>query len=372
MVKGQLFPRGLGASFLTPIFEELIKRGHEVIIFTLDKQITEETVLVGKNMKIYINNYRERHRGFNFFKTEIKNLKQMIIKENVDILHAHWTYEFAISALLTHEKVLVTAHDSPIKVLKYMPDFYRFVRMIMAYYALGKTHLLSVVSEDTADHLRKYKFYNRQELYTIPNPIKINNIINCENIEVTNDEIVFAAVMNGWVKLKNPIILLKAFQQLKLKHKNVRLVLIGKDYGEKEHAHIWAVENNCFDGVTFLGEMEREKVHEILNQKVDVLVHPSLEESFSLIIAEAMKLGIPVIGGICSGAVPYTMGKGISGLLVNMRSFDELLTAMEKMLDKDLRIEFGTKGNYFATENYDLNKVVDQYEKLYYLLYLGK
>ncbi|WJE20185.1 glycosyltransferase family 4 protein [Bacillus cereus] len=366
IVKGKVAPKGLGATFLTSIVEELISRGHEIIIFTLDRGIEEEVILKGENLKIYVHNYRETKRARNFFKNEIECLKEMIEKEKVDVLHAHWTYEFAIAALATKNEVLVTAHDSPFKVLRYMPNPYRFIRLLMAYYALIKTKKLTVVSKDTANHLKKYKFYSKKELYVIPNPVVIEEkLLRNSSGAFDKNEIVFASVLNGSGKLKNPIRLLKAYRELRTKYENVKLVMIGIDYEEFGPVHQWAKKNNADVGVEFKGAVVREELLQYLKRNVDVLVHPSLEESFSLIVAEAMKLSIPIIGGKKSGAVPYTMGEGIAGLLIDMRNVNEISRAMEQLMDSYKRKLFGIQGCRFATENYDLIKVVDKYEQLY-------
>ncbi len=41
-----------------------------------------------------------------------------------------------------------------------------------------------------------------------------------------------------------------------------------------------------------------------LAESVDVLVHPSLEESQCMAVIEAMAMGLPVIAGKFSGAIP--------------------------------------------------------------------
>ncbi|GMG72633.1 glycosyltransferase family 4 protein [Priestia megaterium] len=369
LIKGKVVPQGLGATFLTCVIDELILRGHQVIIFTLDKEVKEETVLLGENIKIYVNHYRERKRALNFFKTEINLLKKMIRKEKVDVLHAHWTYEFSIAALSADRRTLVTAHDSPFKVLKYMPSTYRFVRLLMAYYALHKTQRLTVVSNDTANHLQKFKFYNDKKIEVIPNPILIRPELLPATQKDGGENVIFASVMNGTGKLKNPVVLLKAFQKLRLKFKNVKLIMIGEGYENLGIMHKWSKENNCDIGVQFKGQLIQEELIQYLQERVDVLVHPSKEESFSLIIAEAMSLGIPIIGGKNSGAVPYTMGDGVAGILVDIKSVNEISEAMEKLLNSSLRIKIGIEGHKFARQNYSLETVANSYEQLYKEIY---
>lgn len=75
----------------------------------------------------------------------------------------------------------------------------------------------------------------------IPNPVVIEEkLLRNSSGAFDKNEIVFASVLNGSGKLKNPIRLLKAYRELRTKYENVKLVMIGIDYEEFGPVHQWA------------------------------------------------------------------------------------------------------------------------------------
>jgi glycosyltransferase involved in cell wall biosynthesis len=140
---------------------------------------------------------------------------------------------------------------------------------------------------------------------------------------------VIVMVANGWGKIKNAQAGLQAFAQLRSNYPAARLRLFGEDFGRGGSADLWANKNEVAQGVEFIGPMPYADVLEEIAQ-ADILLHPSLEESFGMVIAEAMALGIPVIGGKASGAVPWVIGDG--GLVVEACDPANLAKALNSLL----------------------------------------
>ena len=88
-----------------------------------------------------------------------------------DVVHAHWTYEFALGALKTGDRpTVITAHDAPFTVLSHMPDAYRLVRALMASMTRLKRPTLTAVSPYLAERWRREMFF-RDPIDVIPNPV---------------------------------------------------------------------------------------------------------------------------------------------------------------------------------------------------------
>ena len=77
---------------------------------------------------------------------------------------------------------------------------------------------------------------------------------------------------------------------------------------------------------------------------IDVLVHPSYREGFSMVIQQAMAMEIPVVTTNIPGP-SEVIEENVSGLLAEAKDIDSLSRAMEKLLKDDvLRTSMGHEG----------------------------
>ncbi len=97
----------------------------------------------------------------------------------------------------------------------------------------------------------------------------------------------------------------------------------------------------------------------------DVLVHPSLADSFPLAPIEAMACGVPVIASDVGG-LPEIVVDGVTGLLVQPGSAPELAAAIERLLAyDDLRSRMGDAGLERVRARFALGVQVDSYLALF-------
>jgi glycosyltransferase involved in cell wall biosynthesis len=79
----------------------------------------------------------------------------------------------------------------------------------------------------------------------------------------------------------------------------------------------WALQNKLnISNIEFLGKLTNAQAQEYIKHS-KVFVHPSLEESFGMVLVEAMRWGTPTIAGENSGAVPWVVNN--TGILCNIR-----------------------------------------------------
>ncbi|WP_022670331.1 glycosyltransferase family 4 protein [Hippea alviniae] len=163
-------------------------------------------------------------------------------------------------------------------------------------------------------------------------------------------------VVGNYSDFKGHDIALRAFA--KLKRDDVRLVFIGKDTEKLK------------DKVISLGVEDRVKIFSFVPDAYrliagfDVLVIPSLKESFPNVAIESFLLKTPVIGTDVGG-IPELLkdGRGI----IAKPYVDGLKMAMEKALEIDLD-GIRNKAFEFAIDNLTADKKVEKLEKLYYEL----
>ncbi|PKN94126.1 MAG: glycosyltransferase family 1 protein [Chloroflexi bacterium HGW-Chloroflexi-6] len=365
---GEQMPAGYLFAPMAAWVESLLMRDHQISIFTLAPGISTPLTFTGKQLTIHIGRYRAHHRAHDFFKQEQEDLLKAIQKDPVDILHANWTYEFALAGLKSGLPTLITAHDAPLNILKIYPDPYRFARLLMARQVCQKAQIMTAVSRYIENHFRQV-FRFKAPIFVIPNgvPDFIFNLAKPNKAHSQQKNTVFASNLTGWVGRKNGKTLILAFSLLRKQYPECILWMFGAGHGENEAAHIWAKKMGIAENIVFRGQTPYQQLLEEMAEHVDALVHPAIEESFSMAIAEAMAMGIPVIGGRESGAVPETIGQ--SGILVDIKNPHDLANAMAQLVqDRSLRNNLAKLGFEKAKNCYKLDKVTQQYENIYKLI----
>ncbi len=98
------------------------------------------------------------------------------------------------------------------------------------------------------------------------------------------------------------------------------------------------------------------------------LVQPSKNESFSLVIMEAMAAGTPVIVNSNCLVTDYFVKKSQAGFSVS--SFEDFCVAVQLLKnDRTLRVKLGENGRTFVSENFNKDIVLGRFEEalLFYL-----
>lgn len=365
-------PKGQGGTPVNLLCRELLRRGQKLVIFSCDAGVREEVVLQGENLRLCIGP-KGRRPARNFFKVERDYLQRAIAREKPDLIHAQWTYEYAMPVQVSGTPYVITAHDAPINVLRHSLIPYRMARTLMAYRVTGRAHRIVSVSPYVADHLRKYMLYRgTREVISNGMPDHVFNRAASAQPE-GNDAPCFATVLVGWGGYKNGRVAIEAFARVRKHHSRARLLMFGTDHGVGEQAEWWARERGMEQGIEFVGHQPYDRLISRITAEVDVLVHPALEEAQPMALIEAMALRIPVIGGRSSGGVPWTLDNGRVGILVDVRSPEQVADAMVKLAgDPELRRKFGELGYTLARERFHISKVTDAYQKIYAQIAGGK
>jgi glycosyltransferase involved in cell wall biosynthesis len=226
---------------------------------------------------------------------------------------------------------------------------------------------LTAVSSHVAEHFRRYLRY-RYPIYVVPNAIAPETfVLGKQRLSHPHSgPFTVASVLTGWKGLKNGPVALEAFGILQKAIPDARLLLIGHDYAPGGPAEMWARRRSLTAGVEFIGPLPNGSVLRRLADETDVLLHPSLEEAFGMTVAEAMALGLPVVGGKASGAVPSLLEDGRAGDLVEIKSPASVAQALERLArNSALRQQRGLTAFQSAYQRFRDDVVLDQYERIY-------
>lgn len=357
-------PKGLGGTPVNLLSRELLRRGQHLLIISLDPAVRDEIVLEGINLRICIGPFRAR-RARDFFAAERAYLHRTIAREKPEILHAQWTYEYAMAAQGSGLPHVITAHDAPMTILRHDFRPYRIIRTLMAYRVLSRSSRVVSVSPYVARHLKRFMLYRGSE-EIIPNGMPSDLFERINRPRDRRNTFTIATVLSNWSNLKNGAAAIEAFALLKRDFTDVRMIMFGPGYGSGEDAQQWAIEHQSTDGIEFAGLTPHGDILDRLAAEVDILLHPSLEEAQPMPPIEAMALNIPVIGGRDSGGVPWTLNEGRAGILLDVSSAAEIAEVLGQFArSPDECMNWGARGRALAEQRFHMNAVTDAYQSIY-------
>lgn len=357
---------GLGSTATTPLIIALLRRGHSLTLYTLGKDITRSEFHDWGHLRIFVGPARIRRAALNFFKPEIDYLSGVIKEDRPAFVHAHWTYEFALGAIAAKVPSIVTIHDLPWNVLRYFRDHYRALRLLMSYAVAFRGSLFTAVSQDAANHFRRY-LKPGADIKVIPNGLRDEIFkIGDEIPKTVRSSIAFGTILQGWSSRKNGTAALVAFSAVRRELPSSQLLMFGVGYEPGGEANQWAARKGLDDGVIFAGVQPYQRLMERVHEEVDIVVHPSLDESFSMAALEGMALGKAVIAGRSTPGVREVLGFGSAGVLTDVKDPAALALEMLRLArDPRYREDIAAKGRTRALATYRMDAVVAQYEALY-------
>lgn len=190
-------------------------------------------------------------------------------------------------------------------------------------------------------------------------------------LEVANDEIVFSFL--GTVsKRKGFDLLLEAFSILSQENEKVKLWVIGP-YTKEDNQNISGSSKNFFDQllntnnrIRFLGRIDDRSYLASLLGSSDVFVFPSRREGFGLAPVEAMAAGVPVIISRIEGVTDLANVEGETGFYIDVGDVPALIEAMRKLAnDRELRARMGMAAHKRAVKHFGWQSHVDRWEQFY-------
>jgi len=219
------------------------------------------------------------------------------------------------------------------------------------------------VSDSARETINRYV---RAEYRVIPNGIYYDDFAYPdtppEHLDDDKPTIMFAGRLEP---RKGVPVLLKAFQTLKKKIPNARLVICGDGSMRKKWQQM--AHSMDLDDVFFEGFIARDNLPAYYH-RADVYVSPSVtNESFAITLLEAMAARTPVIATTNNGS--NTLGEhGVTGLVIEPRDDIALAQAMEYLLeDRDTSERLGNAAQERAREfdwNVVARRILDYYDEL--------
>ncbi|MFJ7182712.1 N-acetyl-alpha-D-glucosaminyl L-malate synthase BshA [Lysinibacillus xylanilyticus] len=349
----------------TELGKMLAERGHEIhfitssVPFRLNK--IYPTVFFHE---VEVNNYSV----FQYSPYDIALASKMadVIKdEELDVLHVHYAIPHAVCAVLAREMsgrdigIVTTLHGTDISVLGQDSTLSQAIK-----YGIDKSDIVTTVSEalkqqtyeliDTVKPINTiYNFVDEREYF----PRNSGNLK--EQFGIKEDEKVIIHVSN-FRKIKNLPHIIDAFMKIRANMK-AKLLLVG-DGPEKHRVMDQVKESPYMDDVLFLGKQENlAELYAISDLKLLL----SQQESFGLVLLEAMACGVPCIGSAVGG-IPEVIEHGVDGYIVELGDTDAVAEYAVNLLNDEEKLQrFREAAIRAVDEKFHSSKIVEQYEKLY-------
>ncbi|MBJ6143771.1 glycosyltransferase family 4 protein [Hymenobacter sp. BT559] len=364
------YPKGReGAPLISNLIKEYLRRGHRVVAITLDDKMGDDDppfvhespqltyVVVPARSRTFRPNGRRLGRTADFFWYERRRMLAQLQHYRPEVVHAHWTYEFALAGLAYDPQTIVTVHDNALVIYRYVRTLNRLFHLLMARYVFRKGHWFTAVSPYMADSVQPW---TKAKVAVIANPVVIPE--RASLVKAPLSQPVISVVVNGWDDRKNSKNALLAFKAVQQQHPAAVLWAMGTAFVPDEDAAAFCQEH-AIKNVVFLGPTPHDEVLKKIAASTLVL-HTSLEESFGMVLVEAMAYGVPVVAGQASGAVPWVVADG--GLLVDVTSVAAIADAVNRLLsDPALYAKLSARAVAIVAERFPLATVADQYLGLY-------
>ncbi|MFI5252561.1 MAG: N-acetyl-alpha-D-glucosaminyl L-malate synthase BshA [Bacteroidota bacterium] len=285
--------------------------------------------------------------------------------EKLDILHAHYAIPHATSAYLAQQilgkdnlKIVTTLHGTDITLVGLEPSFQSVMKFSIEQ-SDGVTAVSRFLKEKT---LTNYNI--NKEIEVIPNFVDRRKYQHIDTTAIRQSiapkgEKIFVHVSNFRVIKRVPDVI-KIFNLVRQKVSS-KLILIG-DGPDRSACENLCREYDIMKDVTFVGK--QSEIIPLLSAS-DLFLIPSQSESFGLSALEAMACSVPVIASSVGG-LPELIVHGETGYIAEIGDIERMAKyAIELLLNAQKYQRFSEASKKRATETFNIDKIVDQYEAYY-------
>lgn len=303
------------------------------------------------------------------------NVSQVIERNDIDLIHAHFAYPEGFVGLLTKKRtgkpLIVTCHGYDILT---EPSVKYGIRLSSRFHAivskvLNKADAVITASRATFNETTR-AVEEPKKVYLIPNGIDIrrfNPNLDCSYIRKkmgidNHTKVIFT--LRGHEPQYGIEYLIRAVPILK---RNDAIFVIGGEGSLRRYHERLAINLGIKEKTVFTGRIPRAEVPYYYAMS-DIVVVPSLQEAFGLVVSEALACGKPVIGTKVGG-IPDQIIDGYNGFLVKPKDPKEIA---EKILwlikHPDEAKRMGINGRKIVEKKFDIDKRIDQIISLYKML----
>jgi len=312
--------------------EELVRRGHKVTLFATGDSKTSAKLfpVFPKALRASKTNLDLKNRESYKFLGVVK-IVTALKNKNFDIVHNHIGWRIIPFAPLIKSPLLTTLHG-PLDIDYQRAIFKKFPRL--PYVSISKSQ--------------------RKPLPEINFVGNVYNGIDLKTFQFNEKPKNYLAFLGRMSPEKGPVEAIKVAKMAKMKLiMAAKVDVVDREFFSKKVKPL-------IDGkqIKFIGEVGHKQKNKLLKEAKALVSPIKWREPFGLFLTEAMACGTPVIA-FRRGSIPEIIEDGKTGFIVN--NVNEMAKAIQK-IDRINRRECRKR----VEENFSLEKMVDNYEKIYY------
>jgi len=286
---------------------------------------------------------------------------KIINKNNINIIHIGWGKDLLLAVLVKifSKKSLKLIYYRQMKITRSKKDFYH--KYIYSY-----IDLLLVITEKLKDEALYFTTMHKDQvqklLYGVESPeIETKDTRNKFLRELgLNEKIYTIGVFSRIEEQKGQHLVIEAMNLLG--DTPLQLVIVGHSMDDSYKAKLKTlIEDYNFESkVKFIPFIDKPMR---VMPFFDVIILPTYEETFGLVVVESMMMSVPVIGSN-AGGVPEIINDNDNGLLFSTKDFNSLRDKILLLMNsKDLRVKLSNNGKLYANKHYNYDKHFELLEK---------
>ena len=290
---------------------------------------------------------------------------EVVEQYELDIVHAHYSIPHSLCVFLASEivtrkfPIVTTIHGTDVTVVGQDKPLYPLNQ-----FSINKSNRVTTVSAYQREHIRT-NFEISKSIEVIHNFIDLDEFSprrassKLRKTLADDDEKIIMHVSN-FRPLKNIQTVLRSFQRLQDKTK-ARLVLVGSG-PETDSIKLKCQASGIIDKVNFVGDITEIATY---IATADCVFQPSYNESFGMVLLEAMACAVPTLSSNVGG-IPEVVEDGVTGFTAAADDDELMASRMTRILsDPALQRQMGEQGRERAAKLFDPESKIKQYVECY-------
>lgn len=353
------YDMGIGGT--EQVILQLIKYTDESVFNNSVVCIEGKIGAIGEKLKTTGTEFHLFNRQPGFDINLIKSVRQVLLKNEIDIVHCHQytPYVYGVLAALTcKSKVVFTEHG------RFYPDRYSWKRRVINPFLGLVTHSIIAISAATKNALAEYEWFAKNSIQVIYNGIQSAAPVSSDQkrteLGLLPEHTVFGTITR-FDPIKNLPMMIEAFGSVYKQNNKARLLLVG-DGEDRQSLEQLVSQLGIKDAVIFTGFQTDTAVYMSL---IDVYVLSSFSEGTSMTLLEAMSMSTCCVVTNVGGNVEIITDQS-NGFIVESDNVPALSETMQLLLnDTDLRYRTGNSAKDTFDQKFDLHLMIQRYRQTY-------